>query len=371
MKRTVMEYIWSLNDGGAETLVKDYALLLDKDRFDVQVLAVRPFPNTANTQILREKNIRVDYIYPKWNILTLAFNKFFGKYYRPWRIKRYIQKTGASVVHVHLQQLKEFVPISRNLKGVRLLYTCHNLPETMFSGLHTSERKAAEYLIKHNDLRLIALHDNMRDELNEMFGVDNTAVIRNGIQMDRFTNVPESKDNIRKVENIPEDAFVVGHIGRFNRQKNHAFLLDVFAEVYKRNPNAFLLLVGSGELRSAMEASIEEKGLSERVRILSNRTDVPRLMKAMDVFVFPSLYEGLGIVLIEAQASNLRCIVSDAVPQEAFRTPLAVPVSLKESADCWADSVLDDSIQGPYNEGLDDYDMRKEIKRMEALYLGE
>lgn len=370
MKETVIEFIWALKDGGAETLVKDYALLLDRDRFDVKVMVVCPFPETANTRTLKENGIPVQYIYPRWNLLTLAFNKFFGKWYRPYCIRRFVKKTKASVIHVHLQQLQEFAPISEDLNGVSLFYTCHNLPDTMFSAPHEAEQKAAEHLIAHNGLRLIALHDAMRRELDHRFGVENTAVIRNGIQMDRFTNVPEEKNDIRRAEAIPEDAFVIGNVGRFNRQKNHVFALEVFEAVLRRRPNAFLLLVGDGELREQVEKTAAEKGFSDRVRILSNRRDVPRLMKAMDVFLFPSIYEGLGIALIEAQAAGLRCIVSDAIPREAFRTPLAVPVSLEKTPEAWADILLDDSIRGPYNDGLEDYDMRKEIKRLEALYLG-
>ena len=371
MKNTVVEFIWSLNDGGAETLVKDYALLLDRERFDVKVLAVRPYPNTANTRTLKEKGIDVRYIYPRWNVAVLAFNKFFGKYYRPYRILRYLKEMKASAVHIHLQQLQEFAPISDQLKGISLFYTCHNLPDKMFSHPHEAEQRAAEHLIRNNGLRLIALHDAMGRELNQRFGIANTAVIRNGIQLDRFTQVAEDPAAIRRGEDIPADAFVVGHVGRFNRQKNHVFLLEVFEKICRRRSDAFLLLIGDGELRELVKAMAAEKGISDRVKILSNRTDIPRLMKAMDLFLFPSVYEGLGIALIEAQTAGLRCIVSDAVPQEAFRTPLAVPVSLEESADRWAQIALDRGISGPYHSGLDAYDMRKEIKRLEALYLGE
>jgi glycosyltransferase involved in cell wall biosynthesis len=105
--------------------------------------------------------------------------------------------------------------------------------------------------------------------------------------------------------------------------------------------------------------------------ILSNRSDIPELMRAMDVFVFPSLFEGLGIVLIEAQVSGIRCIVSDTVPKEAFRSDLTVAVSLNQSPSEWCDVILDESIKGECYGDLDEYDMNKEIKRLEKLYEGE
>jgi glycosyltransferase involved in cell wall biosynthesis len=243
----------------------------------------------------------------------------------------------------------------------------------MLTGKLTKKREeegiAARHLIKENGLRLIALHDEMKTELNEMFGIDNTVVIRNGVDFKRFQNVKVSKKEIRKSLGIPENAYVVGHVGRFDRVKNHEFLVEIFNELVKRKDNAFLLLVGVGELEENIEMKLHNYGLDGKYLILSHRSDIPELMKAMDVFVFPSLYEGLGIVLIEAQVSNLRCIVSDSVPKEAFQTDLAVPVSLNKSVSEWCDVILDDSIKDKNNGDINNYDMNKEIKRLEELYL--
>jgi glycosyltransferase involved in cell wall biosynthesis len=111
--------------------------------------------------------------------------------------------------------LKYVNQISNKIKNIRLLYTCHSLPDKCFSGRNKKEAKAARHLIKENGLRLIALHDKMRTELNEMFDVDNTVVIRNGIDFKRFQNLKVSKEEIRKSLGITENAYVVGHVGRF------------------------------------------------------------------------------------------------------------------------------------------------------------
>ncbi len=117
---------------------------------------------------------------------------------------------------------------------------------------------------------------------------------------------------------VPDGAPVVGHVGRFEAQKNHRFLLEVFGEIQKRIPNVHLLLVGDGPLRAQIEAQSEAMGLSGKMRLVGIRTDVARLMRGgMDVFVFPSLFEGLPIAVIEAQAAGLGCIVSDTVTGEA------------------------------------------------------
>ena len=148
--------------------------------------------------------------------------------------------------------------------------------------------------------------------------------------------------SVRAELGIPQDAFVIGHVGRFALQKNHQFLIDIMAEIAQREPNMRLLLIGTGSLRPEMEERLAQLGLTDKVIFAGTRPDVPRLMLgAMDVFLFPSLYEGLGLVLIEAQAAGLPCVFSDVVPKEAdVIKPLINRLSLSQSASEWAEVVL-------------------------------
>ena len=139
---------------------------------------------------------------------------------------------------------------------------------------------------------------------------------------------------------IAEDAFVVGHVGRFCPVKNHAFLLDVFDQLRQENERAVLLLVGDGELRSSMEEKAKTMGLEDYVLFTGVRSDVCDLMQAMDVFVFPSLYEGLPVSLVEAQAAGLPCVISDGVPEACMLTDLVQRVALEESARQWTERIL-------------------------------
>lgn len=141
---------------------------------------------------------------------------------------------------------------------------------------------------------------------------------------------------------IPANARVVGHVGRFVEQKNHAFLLDVIGECLKLDPHIYFLLIGDGHLRSDMQRAADDRGLSENVIFTGARSDVPRLMmSAMGLFVFPSLWEGLGIVLLEAQAAGLPALVSEYVPQDCEVIPGHVEhLHLGDGAKAWAQSII-------------------------------
>ncbi len=162
-----------------------------------------------------------------------------------------------------------------------------------------------------------------------------------GIDLEPFKS-SVNRDEIRRELKIPADAFVLGHVGRFMEQKNHDFLLEVFAEVARREPKAYLLLVGDGPLRESIKQKAQRFGLLEKIVFAGVRPDVPRLMLgAMDVFVFPSHHEGLPLVLIEAQAAGLPAVISDMITTEVIIVPgLIKSLSLQKDAVIWADCVM-------------------------------
>lgn len=366
--KKVIEFITDMVDGGAETLVKDYALLLDRNKFETIILTRYPAHNTANMKQLENSGIRVISINSSNSFLAKVWNKLTFRFRIPSVMRKIIREEKPDVIHAHLNQLEYLKSISKDLKGIKLIYTCHNVVEHYFGEKCVKEREAAEYLIKNNNLRMIALHDDMKNELNELFKVDNTVVIRNGINFERFRNVSKTKDEKREEINIPKDAFVIGHIGRFAEQKNHPFLVEIFREVCKRNDKAFLLMIGAGD-KSYVINKLAEYGLENKYMILSGRSDVPELMRAMDVFVFPSKFEGLGIVLVEAQTCGLKCICSSVVPQEAFLSDHIISLGLDQPLKIWADTILNPEIKSDYPDRLESYDMKKTIEQLEDLYL--
>lgn len=167
-------------------------------------------------------------------------------------------------------------------------------------------------------------------------------VLHCGIDLEPFR--PDDGQDLaalRRHFGFPEGALVVGHVGRFTRPKNHAFLIELFAELARQSRDAYLLLVGEGPLQADAEAQVARLGLDERVRFAGLRDDVPRLMRhAMDVVVFPSLYEGLGLVVVEAQAAGVPVVVSDAIPPEAtVADSLVTRLTLSDQRAHWVDAI--------------------------------
>ena len=168
-------------------------------------------------------------------------------------------------------------------------------------------------------------------------------IIRNGIEVDKFTYSVEKRLRIRRELSL-ENKTVIGHIGRLVKAKNHSFMLDIFKTIHEKDENTSLLLVGDGELRNEIEEKIKLLNLQDSVIMTGTRTDIPDLLSAMDIFILPSLNEGLGIVLIEAQANGLPCIAeSGIVPLEARILDNFYFVSPNASLDEWVAAIMANS----------------------------
>lgn len=198
-------------------------------------------------------------------------------------------------------------------------------------------------------------------------------VLKNGVDLEKFAFNEETKCEIRKKLAIPEDAFVLGHVGRFSYQKNHEYLIRIFAEVRKRNEHAVLMLIGDGENKPDVKKQIEELHLTDSVRFCGLVNNVNDYMQAMDVFVLPSRYEGLPIVGVEAQAAGLPVITSVNVPEELEISDLVTFLELKEDVSEWADKIL--SYEGKEREDASEqirshgYDVQFTADEIEKMYL--
>ena len=152
---------------------------------------------------------------------------------------------------------------------------------------------------------------------NKAFDQNKVKIIHNAIDLDKFKFDSDARKKLRKELDVDEKTTVIGHVGRFVQQKNHDFLINVFNEYHTKNPDSKLLLIGTGPLEEKIKTKVEKLNLTDSVLFLGQRNDTNKLYSVMDVFCLPSLYEGLGMVLIEAQVNGLPCVASDKVPNEA------------------------------------------------------
>lgn len=199
-------------------------------------------------------------------------------------------------------------------------------------------------------------------------------VVLNAIDVGQFKFDPDIRIKYREEMNL-KDELVIGHVGRFNEQKNHKFLIDVFFELQKKVPNSKLVLIGEGEKKAIIEEQVRNLNIANKVKFLGIRTDVSCLMQAMDYFVFPSIFEGLGIVLIEAQAAGLKCLVSSEVPKEAACSSDVAYMSLNMSAEEWAKHIIKEleknhmREQGMQKVQQKGYDIKKSALQLEKYYI--
>jgi glycosyltransferase involved in cell wall biosynthesis len=334
----VLHVLCGMNRCGIETWLMYVLRNIDRNRFRMDFLVHKSVPCDYDDEIRSLGSEVIPCLHPS----------------RPWtyarNFKRILRELGPyDVVHSHVHHFSGLVLRVAEAAGVPIRIAHSHLDTTRLQAGAGSLRGA--YLALMN--RWIARYSTTRlaascPAAETLFGTDRGdcgryRVLYYGIDFEPFRH-PADRDAVRAELGIPSDAFVIGHVGRFAPQKNHAFLVEVFGELVRREPSAHLLLVGGdGELRPAVERQLARAGLAEQVVFTGSRPDVPRLMLgAMDVFLFPSRFEGLGLVLVEAQAVGLPCVISDVVPEEADVVPgLVRRMSLARPAKAWAEALID------------------------------
>lgn len=217
-----------------------------------------------------------------------------------------------------------------------------------------------------------------KDAINYYFGnniikANNYRIIKNAIEIEDYIYNKEKRDFIRKKYNL-EDKFVIGNVARFMKQKNHTFMLDLFKVILSKKPNSILMLLGDGELQKKMKDKAKELGIEKSVIFAGNVDNVNEMYQAMDVFILPSLFEGLPVVGIEAQTAGLKCFMSDTITKEVAITDNIQFLSLKgESVEKWANTIL--SYENYERKDMSKeiieagYSITKEAKKLEEIYL--
>ena len=333
----ILHVVGGMNRGGIETWLMHILRNIDRDLFQMDFLVhtTEPCPYDDEVRALSSQIIPCTLPSLRWWNYDSNFTQIL-KQYDPY-----------DIVHSHVHHFSGYTLRLAKQAGVPIrIAHCHNDTSSAEANVGW-KRKIYLFLMEravehYATLGLAASQEAAVDLFGSNWKNDSRwQTLYYGLDLNPFQE-PVDSLAVRQELNIPTDAFVIGHVGRFESQKNHQFLLDIVAEVAKQESKMHLLLIGDGSLRQDMEQKVARLNLSDRVSFAGLRPDVPRLMLgAIDLFLFPSLHEGLGLVLIEAQAAGLPCVLSDVIPQEAdVVDPLVTRLSLSDSAFSWAEAIL-------------------------------
>ncbi len=323
----VLQVVTHMERGGLESMLMNYYRHIDHEKVQFDFIVHRGVRAAFDDEIesLGGRIYRLPRLVPWSKSYLSALNHFFDEH------------SEYKVVHVHQDCLSSVI-----LK----VAARHNVPVRVAHSHSANQDKNLKYPIKLWYKRSIPKYaTNLfacgKDAGDWMFGGVPFQIINNAINVVAYTYDPAKRQKVRRQLGL-ENEFTIGHVGRFNQPKNHPFLIDIFAALLKKEPTAVLLLVGGGGDMPKIQAKVQALGIAEHVRFLGVRSDVADLMQAIDVFVFPSLYEGLPVTMVEAQAAGLPCLISDKVPPECIITKGLVDVlTLSADPEVWAEKILE------------------------------
>lgn len=321
----VLQVVTHMNRGGLETMLMNYYRHIDRSQVQFDFLTHREYDGDYGEEIKSLGGIiyHLPVLNPFSSSYKAALRSFF-KYHPEYQ-----------VVHVHQDCVSSVILKEAKKCGV---------PVRIAHSHNSSQDKNIKYPIKIFWRLFIPKYATDllacgNDAGKWMFRGRDFSILNNAIDAKLYEYSPQRKAEQRTKWEILESELVVGHVGRFSPAKNHAFLLDIFYEIQKQIPSK-LLLVGDGELRADIEKKIADLKLQDKVIMTGVRSDVADLLQAMDVFVFPSHYEGLPVTMIEAQTAGLPCLISDKVPIECKVTDLVQQIPLSIGAEVWAKAAM-------------------------------
>ena len=298
----ILQCVNDMHRAGLETMLMNYYRNIDREKIQFDFLTHRPQRSDYDDEIesLGGKIYYAPRLYPQ----------NYPKYFK-WMKQFFSEHPEYKIIHSHIDAMS-YLPLKAAKKA--------NIPVRIAHSHNTAIDRDFKYLLKtyfRFKLPKVAnYYCACGKEAGEfLFPGKEYMYVPNAIEIDRFLFNENVRMKKRRELGI-KDEIVIGHIGRMSYQKNHKYLIDVFAEILKKRNDSILLLIGVGEKLDDIKKYVEKLGLSEQVRFLGNRADVDELYQAMDVFVMPSIFEGLPITAIEAQCNGLPCVFSTYITQQ-------------------------------------------------------
>ena len=350
--------------GGVEAVTINYYRNIDKNKVQLDFICDEDSTNIPYEEI-EKMGGKV--------IIIPSYSKPF-KYHK--ELKKVLKEGNYKIIHSNINTLSVFSLFAAKCAGV---------PVRIAHSHSTTNKKEKKKNLMKQVLRpfskVFATDYMCCSELagrwlfgNKEYDKGNVYLLNNAIDLDKFKYNESLRKTKRKELGIKDDTLVIGHIGRFVAQKNHDFLIDIFNEIHKKNNNSILLLAGQGPLMDDIKNKVKELNLEDSVKFLGQRNDANELYQAFDVFLLPSLYEGLPVVGVEAQAAGLLCYLSDDMTKENKVLDITKFMSLNNTPEEWADNILDDvkkykRIDTSKEMTAKNFNIKEEAKKLEEYYL--
>ncbi|MFR3588686.1 glycosyltransferase [Eisenbergiella massiliensis] len=356
--------------GGISNLTLTINEKINRDRFEFNYLVFRNQKEFCDERAARlgSPKLIVDVSKNK-NSIVKGLKKVFGTI-------EILKREKIEIMHIDASTPYDVIlAVAAKMAGVtRIIFHAHNDNYERKVTLRNAMQPIFRMLIPFVVTDYIAISKQAADFLFPKSIARNNRyyLFKNGIDVEKYVFNPAVRNQYREKYNW-ENHFVIGHVGRFVYQKNHDFVIDIFNEIVKTIPNALLILVGIGELQAYIKAKVVQYDLETKIIFYGVTDDVANLMQAMDSLVFPSKFEGLGMVAIESQCAGLPTIVSDMLPKEVEITNYIKKISLSKSAREWADEILNFSSSINRKNCGDavrekGYDINKIVNQLEVLY---
>lgn len=349
--------------GGVEAVVMNYYRHIDRTKIQFDFICDNDSTNIPYDEI-EKLGGKV--------ILIPPYQKVF-KYHK--ELKRVLKEGKYRIAHSHINTLSVFSLFAAK---------CAKVPVRIAHSHSTTNKKEKIKNLMKQCLRpfskLFATDYMCCSELagrwlfgNKTYNHGRVNLLNNAIDLDKFKYDKQVRDKKRKDLEINEDTLVIGHIGRFVEQKNHKFLVDIFNEIHRKNNNSLLLLVGQGPLEQQIKDKVKEVGLSDCVKFLGQRNDARELYQAFDVFLLPSLYEGLPVVGVEAQAADLLCFLSSDMTKETKVLDSTTILNLTDSPEIWANKIIEKNSSYTRENRIKEvsehgFNIKNEAKKLEEIY---
>lgn len=369
MKTKVFYLVYDLESGGIEKYSINLHKYIDHTRFELDFITRIDRSEFFDEELLKDGGKK----YP----LVSSHDTGISKLIHQWKSLFKLLKHGHyQVAYFNLSAPSAVFkyPLICHFFGIKnIIIHSHNSSESKNGTLNKILNASGRQVIKKIATYKLACSDKAAEWMFGKSAVSKNDYIRinNGIETNKYIFNAETRMKVRQQLSIPNDALVIGHIGRFEYQKNHKFVIEIFNQIQKINTNAYLLLIGVGDLQSKIKEMVNIAAISKHVIFLGERTDIPELLQAMDIFLLPSHFEGLPVVGIEAQASGLLCYFSDVITNEADITGNVRYLSLNQSAETWAKDILHNSKyerNNEYKKIVDTgYDAKMTAKKIESI----